>query len=651
LAFLNRCEESFHRAIAVWTSATEERRVANTQMKAARLGTLKTQQQQLTELNQKVESGQKALEEASARLKSLEVSLGDITTKEAERRASLTMANIGFNNLGQQLSDLDRKIEEAKAANAMKEAEKQSLLAELLLHSTTLDTETQALEKALQAFTSEPQAAVSSRAASPVSSTSSSSSSDSSSSDSDSDGSDSEPEVLAQKIVKPGPKVVIYSSGDESPQVPSQSAALPARLLKRKQDQGGTSSGMSSLNSKKSKPDTDERSSLGSSAPQPMARIPKKAPNVGPIRIAHQALASQFFVRPDTEGVVEGRIELGDEYNLLILTDDVGMKTCLGDPTDSFFGRVDPHSEELVGIPGHIVNCSQSMRSLGMRVWHVGIQGLCVFFTTDDRLCLTNRKFLPQVCRLLGLREDFPFHGILILAGGNDAVNLVDKDFVARWKRTRDSRVPTSFGNLTEFIVERIEYLADSTKKIIGYLGAGSMPALQSVKASARDQVCGSAVQPFLFHLNTKVEERRHRQIQPGFEEEIRVVYLPLPIYDDEAFLKLRSSSDARRTLKLEAYLMFVRDVHNRAAVYLSHFLEPETYTYKLFGCGGLLPTAKIDGSDLLAGKGPQDDHLHDGVSCKGTHCVAAGLRTGLDFPLEQKVRPILSIGVPLGFS
>jgi hypothetical protein len=144
------------------------------------------------------------------------------------------------------------------------------------------------------------------------------------------------------------------------------------------------------------------------------------------------------------------------------------------------------------------------------------------------------------------------------------------------------------------------------------------------------------------------VEQRRRQQIQPEFEEEIRVAYLPLPIYDDEAFLKLRNSSDVRRTLKLEAYPMFVRDVQNRAAVYLSHFLD--NYTYKLFSCGGLLPTAKMDGSDLLLGKGPEEDHLHDGVSCIGTHCVAAGLRTGLEFPLEQKVRPILSIGVPLLF-
>jgi hypothetical protein len=283
-----------------------------------------------------------------------------------------------------------------------------------------------------------------------------------------------------------------------------------------------------------------------------------------------------------------------------------------------------------------------------MCIWHVGIQGLCVFFATDDRLCLTNRKFLPQVCRLLGLPEDFPFDGIMVLAGGNDAVNLVDKDFVTRWKRTRDSYVPTSFGDLTEFIVERVEYLGDSTKKIIGYLGAGSMPALQTIKASSRDRVCESAVQPFLFHLNTKVEQRRIQQIQPEFEEEIRVVYLPLPIYDDEAFLKLRNSSDVRRTLKLDAYSMFVRDVQNRGAVYCSHFLESETYTYKLFSCGGQLPMAKMDGSDFVEGKGPEKDHSHNGVACTGTHLVANGLRTGFEFLLEQKVRLLLSLVVHL---
>jgi hypothetical protein len=278
------------------------------------------------------------------------------------------------------------------------------------------------------------------------------------------------------------------------------------------------------------------------------------------------------------------------------------------------------------------------MRSLGVRIWHVGIQGLCVYFSTDDRLCLTDRLFLPQLRRLLGVAEDFPFDGILALAGANDAVNLVNSDFMARWKRTKDAFVPTTFGGLTDFVVEQMEYWADQQEgKVIGYLGSGSMPALQKTKALGRELVCGSSVQPFLFHLNTKVENRRQEQLQPGYDEILKVAYLPLPIYDDEAFLKLRDVSDVWRTLKVDAYPMFVRDILNRGAIYMSH-LQIEDHQTFVFACAGELPMAKMDGSDLVVGKDPKEDHAHNGISCSVEPCLARGLETSPAYPLEQKV-------------
>jgi hypothetical protein len=184
-----------------------------------------------------------------------------------------------------------------------------------------------------------------------------------------------------------------------------------------------------------------------------------------------------------------------------------------------------------------------------------------------------------------------------------------------------------------------MECWAEEEKKVVGYLGSGSMPALQKTKALGRDVVCGSSVQPFLFHLNTKVETRRQEQLQPGYNNVLRVAYLPLTIYDDEAFLKLRDVSDVRRTLKVGAYPMFVRDMLNRGAVYMSHLLmADEGYEAYLFACAGELPMAKMDGSDLVPGKDPKESHAHNGVSCAMAPRQARGLETSLSYPLEQKV-------------
>jgi hypothetical protein len=238
---------------------------------------------------------------------------------------------------------------------------------------------------------------------------------------------------------------------------------------------------------------------------------------------------------------------------------------------------------------------------------------------------------------VLGLAEDFPFDGILALAGANDAVNLVNRDFMARWKRTKDAYVPTTFGSLTDFVIEQLEYWAEQEQRVVGYLGSGSMPTLLKTKALGRDLVCGSTVQPFLFHLNMKVENRRQDQLEPGRDDVLRVTYLPLTIYDDEAFLKLRDVSDVRRTLKVDAYPMFVRDILNRGAIYMSH-LQIENHQTFVFACAGELPMAKMDGSDLIVGKDPKEDHAHNGISCGVEPCLARGLETSLAYPLEQKV-------------
>jgi hypothetical protein len=135
------------------------------------------------------------------------------------------------------------------------------------------------------------------------------------------------------------------------------------------------------------------------------------------------------------------------------------------------------------------------------------------------------------------------------------------------------------------------------------------------------------------------VENRRQEQLQPGHDEILKVAYLPLPIYDDEAFLKLRDVSDFRRTLKVDAYPMFVRDMLNRGAVYMSHMLiTDEGYSALLFACAGELPMAKMDGSDLVVGKDPKEPHSHNGISCDVTPHPSRGLGTNLSFPLEQKV-------------
>jgi hypothetical protein len=75
LAILNRCEESFRRAIATWSAATEERLAGSQQFKADKMDAINLQQQQTAEITQKLEAGQKSLEESAVRLKALEVKI------------------------------------------------------------------------------------------------------------------------------------------------------------------------------------------------------------------------------------------------------------------------------------------------------------------------------------------------------------------------------------------------------------------------------------------------------------------------------------------------------------------------------------------------------------------------------------------------
>jgi hypothetical protein len=662
LAKVNRREISLQLAIDTWMSASRKRFSSFIRVREERLARSHDLDAELADLQQRIESRTKVRLDLMNQLRTIEAGICDINLKIPGLAASYARKKKHFTGLQDEEASLDKRIKDLTNANAVRLAENETLLSELLLSSNSLDTQIQASEKALKVFpvSKEPEVGRSASSMSPAIQAAPATSvpmMSHAARSSNKEGPDFE--ALSSKIVKPGPgsktlypprRTISFGSvlgiilaDEEGPAViPTEPPASPAHLLRRRQNEAGPSGMSSSLPRKRKLKHNGDSSSLPSvvlPCASSLPRIPKKIRNVDSVRIVHQVLASQVFGRPNEQRVVEGKKPSGTEFNLLIVTDEVGMKTCLGAPTDSFFGRIDPHSAELVGVPGQVVNCSESLQSLGVRIWHVGIQGLCVHFSTDDRLCISNRKFLPRLRRLLGVAEDFPFDGILALVGANDAVNLVISKFMDRWKRTKDAFVPTTFDGLTDFVLEQMKYWADLEERVIGYLGAGSMPALQIAKALGRDLLCNSSVQPFVFHLNTKVETHRQEQLHVAHEAPLKVAFLPLPIYDDEAFSKLCDATGVRRTLKVDAYSMFVGDVLNRGAVYMSHLLRSdEEYEATVFACAGALPTSKIDGSDVVAGKNPKEAHVHNGISCTGPRLPAHGLATELSFPIEQKV-------------
>jgi hypothetical protein len=297
-----------------------------------------------------------------------------------------------------------------------------------------------------------------------------------------------------------------------------------------------------------------------------------------------------------------------------------------------------------VRVPNKVVDCSETFKALtpsGVRVWHVALQGLCVYFGEDSRLIVTDPNFFVLMNELLNLPSTHVFPAILILAGGNDGLNLTNPDFVRKWSEETGERLDLTFGNLSNFILDKIEDMAQGVGRFYGYLGAGPCHGILSRRARLTDSVVGESVLPFFFHLNCMLEGRRLQQLQ--FTEaqlaKVFIAWLPLPVYEDTAFLRPHNVDEFRRGLVVEAYPMFVRDVLNRSSMYLSHFDASRTASrFQLYGCGGRLPST--DGETVFRGCGPHVRHSHGNQMCPGMDkaCPARGLKASLLLPLEQHV-------------
>jgi hypothetical protein len=368
-------------------------------------------------------------------------------------------------------------------------------------------------------------------------------------------------------------------------------------------------------------------------------------------RFIHQELASNMFRTLVTDGVVEGRNPLiPGQTHVLIVTDDVGTKTVFGDPKDCFFGRIDRKADRFVGLPNKVVDCSETFKALtplGVRVWHVALQGLCVYFGEDSRLVVTHPNFFNQLKELLNLPSTHEFPAILILAGGNDGLNVTNPEFVKKWSEETGQQLSWEFGFLSNFLLDKIEDLAQTAGRFYGYLGAGPCHGILSRRARLRDSVVGESVLPFFFHLNCMLESRRLQQLQLTEAQlsQIFVAWLPLPVYEDSAFLRPRTTDEFRRGLVVEAYLMFARDMLNRTSMYCSHFESTRSPSrFLVYACGGRLPTT--DGETVLRGCGPHVRHSHGNQMCPGVEkaCPTRGLKASLLLPLEQHVSSHLTL-------
>ncbi len=382
-----------------------------------------------------------------------------------------------------------------------------------------------------------------------------------------------------------------------------------------------------------------------------LPRIPKVAPpvlaDVPDDLVVDQVLASKLFHRNVENN--EGRIGKEDPRsfrNLLLLTDDIGSRTCLGRPLDSFFGRRDPLCSKLVGLPNPVVDCSATFDVLPVRTWHVSINGFAIFFGADPLVTLSDPDFLPMVKKSLNFPEDLDFDGLFILGGTNDFINVADPAFVVKWERSHpEMRLSFTHEELGKFLLQKLQDFARKIDLFCGFVGAGSCPGVSSVTFAPSGTVGygPDAVRSLVFHFGKLVEDSRCNQVLLPAELRAQemVAWLPLPVYADEAFVPSRTPSEFKRFLTIKAYAMFARDMVNRAAVYCSGLsLGDKPSPLRIYACGGLLPMLSPAGKHYR-GRSPVDrKHHHDGQLCtvisKAVEVV--GLRSNFYAVEDQEV-------------
>ncbi len=339
--------------------------------------------------------------------------------------------------------------------------------------------------------------------------------------------------------------------------------------------------------------------------------------DVPPGLVVDQVLASKLFRRN-----LIGQKNPREYQNLLILTDELGSRTCFGRPLDCLFGRRDPLCSKLVGLPHPVVDCSATFDVLHFRTWHVSLNGFALFFGADPLVTLCAPEFISMVKNSLSFPEDLEFDGVLIQGEANDFLNVADPAFVVKWERSHpEMRLSLSVEELGKFLLQKLQDFARKNDLFCGFVGAGSCPGIGDVKFSPSETVGygPDAVRSLMFHFGHLIETARCDQILLSAELRAKevVAWLPLPVYDDAAFVPPKNFGEFKRFLTVKAYAMFARDMVNRAAVYcsgLSHGDPPSPL--KIFACGGLLLMISPDGKHFR-GRSPADrKHHHNGQLC-----------------------------------